>query len=100
MRVDKMMEHGLLQEAKFIYENRSREHQIIQAIGYKEFFPYFSGEKTLDECVNKLKQASRKYAKRQLTYFKHQLPVVWLDPLQDKKVSEKALRKINEFLNK
>ena len=100
MRVDKMMEHGLLQEAKFVYENRSREHQVIQAIGYKEFFPYFSGEKTLDECVNKLKQASRKYAKRQLTYFKHQLPVVWLDPLQDEKVSEKALRKINEFLNK
>lgn len=100
MRVDKMMEHGLLQEAKFIYENMSREHQIIQAIGYKEFFPYFSGEKTLDECVNKLKQASRKYAKRQLTYFKHQLPVVWLDPLQDEKVSEKARIKINEFLNK
>ena len=95
-----MMEHGLLQEAKFIYENRSREHQIIQAIGYKEFFPYFSGEKTLDECVKKLKQGSRKWAKRRLTYFTDQLSLVWLDPLQDKKVSEKALRKINEFLNK
>lgn len=69
-------------------------------IGYKEFFPYFSGEKTLDECVNKLKQASRKYAKRQLTYFKHQLSVVWLDPLQDKEVSERVLNEIKSFLNK
>ena len=81
-------------------KKQSLSMKSMKAIGYKEFFPYFSGEKTLDECVNKLKQASRKYAKRQLTYFKHQLPVVWLDPLQDKKVSEKALRKINEFLNK
>lgn len=95
-----MMDLGLLKEAKFVYENRDREHQAIQAIGYKEFFPYFSGEKTLDDCVSKLKQASRKYAKRQLTYFKHQLQVTWLDPLQDKKVSDHALEEINNFLNK
>ena len=97
-RVDKMMEQGLLKEAEFIYKNRAREHQVIQAIGYKEFFPYFSGEKTLTECVEKLKQASRKYAKRQLTYFKHQLPVVWVDPLHDKEASEKVFNEINAFL--
>ncbi len=57
-------------------------------------------KKTLDECVNKLKQASRKYAKRQLTYFKHQLPVVWLDPLHDRETPEKALNEIKSFLNK
>ena len=95
-----MMAAGLLKEARFVYDNRAREHQAIQAIGYKEFFPYFSGEKTLDECVNKLKQASRKYAKRQLTYFKHQLPVVWLDPLHDRETPEKALNEIKSFLNK
>ncbi len=98
-RVDKMMDLGLLKEAEFVYKNREREHQAIQAIGYKEFFPYFNGQKTLDQCVDKLKQASRKYAKRQLTYFKHQLPVVWLDPLQDENVSGKALKEINDFLN-
>lgn len=98
-RVDKMIDLGLLKEAEFVYKNREREHQAIQAIGYKEFFPYFSGQKTLDQCVDKLKQASRKYAKRQLTYFRHQLPVVWLDPLQDENVSEKALKEINDFLN-
>ncbi len=44
-RVDKMMAAGLLKEARFVYDNRAREHQTIQAIGYKEIFPYFSGEK-------------------------------------------------------
>lgn len=99
-RVDLMMEKGLLKEAKFIYENRAREHQVIQAIGYKEFFPYFEGEKSLEECVAKLKQASRKYAKRQITYFKHQLPVHWVDSLQDP-VSEMKIKKlVNNFLKK
>lgn len=98
-RVDIMMEHGLLDEAKMIYENRDREHQVIQAIGYKEFFPYFEGEKSLDECVAKLKQASRKYAKRQLTYFKHQLPVQWFDPIEDKNCQKEINEKVEEFLN-
>lgn len=98
-RVDIMMQHGLLDEAKMIYENRDREHQVIQAIGYKEFFPYFEGEKSLDECVAKLKQASRKYAKRQLTYFKHQLPVQWFDPIEDKNCQKEINEKVEEFLN-
>lgn len=98
-RVDIMMEHGLLNEAKMIYENREREHQVIQAIGYKEFFPYFEGEKSLDECVAKLKQASRKYAKRQLTYFKHQLPVNWFDPIKNENCQNEINEKVEEFLN-
>lgn len=98
-RVDIMMEHGLLEEAKLIYENRDREHQVVQAIGYKEFFPYFEGKKSLDECVSKLKQASRKYAKRQLTYFKHQLPVQWFDPIKDKNCQKEINKKVEEFLN-
>lgn len=98
-RVDIMMEHGLLKEAKMIYKNRDREHQVVQAIGYKEFFPYFEGEKSLDECVSKLKQASRKYAKRQLTYFKHQLPVQWFDPIQNKSCQKEISEKVEEFLN-
>lgn len=99
-RVDLMMEAGLLDEAKFIYENRAREHQVIQAIGYKEFFPYFEGEKNLEECVVKLKQASRKYAKRQITYFKHQLPVHWIDSLQDPGSETKIKKLVNDFLKK
>lgn len=98
-RVDIMMKHGLLEEAKLIYENRDREHQVIQAIGYKEFFPYFEGKKSLDECVSKLKQASRKYAKRQLTYFKHQLPVQWFDPIKDEDCQQEINKKVEEFFN-
>ena len=94
-----MMEEGLLEEAKLIYKNRDREHQVIQAIGYKEFFPYFTGEKSLEECISKLKQASRKYAKRQLTYFKHQLPVQWFDPIKDEKCQEKINQRVEDFIN-
>ncbi|MBP2056887.1 tRNA dimethylallyltransferase [Lactobacillus colini] len=99
-RVDIMMERGLLDEAKLIYENRKREHQVIQAIGYKEFFPYFQGDRSLEECVSKLKQASRKYAKRQLTYFKHQLSVDWFDPIRDSNCADAIYQKVTEFLNK
>lgn len=79
-RVDLMMEHGLLEEAKLVYDHRSEVEQAGQAIGYKEFFPYFAGQADLQSCIARLKQASRHYAKRQLTYFRHQLPVAWLDP--------------------
>ena len=78
-RVDKMMEAGLLREAQLVYENRDRFKTAAQAIGYKEFFPYFEGAAELTPCVDKLKQASRNYAKRQLTWFRHMDGVVWLD---------------------
>lgn len=99
-RVDLMMKKGLLEEAKFIYENRDKEHQVIQAIGYKEFFPYFEGKKSLEECIEKLKQASRKYAKRQITYFKHQLPVHWINSLQDSTSEAEIKKLVNDFLKK
>lgn len=79
-RVDVMMDHGLLQEAEFVYQHRRQIKQAGQAIGYKEFFPYFDGQANLEACIKQLKQASRRYAKRQLTYFRHQLPVTWFDP--------------------
>ncbi|MEG0339407.1 MAG: tRNA (adenosine(37)-N6)-dimethylallyltransferase MiaA [Oscillospiraceae bacterium] len=69
-RVDIMLEQGLLIEAKEVYNNKDRFKTAAQAIGYKEIFPYFEGEQSLDECVDKLKQASRNYAKRQMTWFK------------------------------
>ena len=79
LRVDRMMEQGLLAEAELVYQNRERFRTAAQAIGYKEFFPYFEGTAELAPCVEKLKQASRNYAKRQLTWFRHMDGVVWLD---------------------
>jgi tRNA dimethylallyltransferase len=99
LRVDQMMKQGLLQEAKFIYQNRDREYQVLQAIGYKEFFPYFDHKKTLQECVTNLKTASRHYAKRQLTYLRHQLPVTWFDPLSDSGCIIEIEQKVEEWLN-
>lgn len=96
-RVDIMMDQGLLKEAKFVYDNREREHQVLQAIGYKEFFPYFEGKATLSDCVEKLKQSSRRYAKRQLTYFRNKLPVEWFDPLEDEDCYKKILIRVKEW---
>ena len=99
LRVDQMMDAGLLDEARFIYDNRQKEYQVLQAIGYKEFFPYFEGNKELDDCVKDLKTASRRYAKRQLTYFRHQLPITWVDPLNDPDYLIKMKQKAEEWLN-
>ena len=99
LRVDKMMENGLLAEAKLVWDHRTAYRTAAQAIGYKEFFPYFAGESALAPCVDKLKQASRNYAKRQLTWFRHMDGVVWLDATAPD-VPEQAVRLTNEFLAK
>lgn len=98
-RVDQMMDEGLLDEARFVYQNRDQEYTILQAIGYKEFFPYFAGQDKLENCIKNLKRASRRYAKRQLTYFHHQLPVYWFDPLADSNCVQEILQKVEEWLN-
>ena len=98
-RVDVMVEQGLLDEAKLVYDNRGRFKTAAQAIGYKEFFPYFAGESDVGPCVEKLKQASRNYAKRQLTWFRHMEDVVWLDASAPD-VQERAAQLTNEFLAK
>lgn len=98
-RVDLMIKQGLVDEAKMVFDNQLKLHQAKQAIGYKELFPYFENRASLDECVRKLKQASRKYAKRQLTYFKNKLPVTWYDPIKDPNVEDEILEKVRNWLN-
>jgi tRNA dimethylallyltransferase len=75
-RIDEMMKKGLVEEAKTIYEI-SPTLQSAQAIGYKEFFPYFEGKNTLEECIELVKKNTKKYAKRQMTWFHNQLNVQW-----------------------
>ena len=99
LRVDKMQDAGILQEAEYVWQNRETFRTAAQAIGYKEFFPDFEGTAPLDACTEKLKQASRNYAKRQLTWFRHMDGVVWLDAGAPD-VAEAALRKTDEFLAK
>ena len=98
-RVDLMMEQNVLDEAKYVYDNRDTFKTCVSAIGYKEFFPYFEEEKTLEECVEKLKQASRNYAKRQLTWFNRMKEVNWL--MIDKvDYKQSAVNLVQEFLEK
>ena len=86
-------------EAKQVYDHRESYRTAAQAIGYKEFFPYFEQTAPLEACTEKLKQASRNYAKRQLTWFRHMDGVVWLDAGAPDAV-QTAIRKTSEFLAK
>ena len=99
LRVDKMMENGLLPEAELVYQNRERFKTAAQAIGYKEFFPYFESTANLTECTERLKQATRNYAKRQLTWFRNQNDAVWLYVDEDD-VLAKATALVRNFLGK
>ena len=94
-----MLEAGLLAEAEYVWRSRERFRTAAQAIGYKEFFPYFEGTAPLEVCTDKLKQASRNYAKRQLTWFRHMDGVVWLDAGAPDAV-ETAIHQVSEFLSK
>ena len=71
-RVHLMMEAGLLDEVKNLFDNDllSRGKPAFQAIGYKEFLPYLEGGATLEECIAEVQMVSRRYAKRQITWFR------------------------------
>lgn len=78
-RVDVMVDNGLLKEAKDIFDTGILTKAVLTPIGYKELFPYFKREKELDECLDEIKKNSRHYAKRQYTFFNHQIPIEWFD---------------------
>lgn len=79
LRVDLMMKEGLLREVQTLHNNGIRDCQSIQAIGYKELYAYLDGKVTLEQAVDDLKQNSRRYAKRQLTWFRNKMDVTWID---------------------
>ena len=100
LRVDIMLENGLLEEAKDFYDTSS-DTTACQAIGYKELAPYFKGEKELSECVEKLKQETRHYAKRQLTWFRKNENINWIYPddySSSKEMYDSVFSMVNEFL--
>lgn len=99
-RVDRMLASGILEEARLVYDHRDSYRTAAQAIGYKEFFPYFEGEQSLDACLDRLKQASRNYAKRQLTWFRHQQDALWLyvDEPGAEPLEKRAAETIRTFL--
>lgn len=79
-RIDLMMEQGLTDEVRRLLEHYSPDLVSMQGLGYKEFVPFFDGKCSLEEAVNDLKTSTRHFAKRQLTWFRHQCPgAVWVD---------------------
>ncbi len=95
-RVDIMLNIGLLKEAKEFF-SKDNYPTAAQAIGYKELLPYFKGEKELSECVEHLKQETRKYAKRQLTWFRKESRIHWIkadDTVSSREIFENAKKYI------
>lgn len=97
LRVDNMITQGLLDEAKQVY-NSNYVGTALQAIGYKELFAYFDGQISLETALNNLKQSSRRYAKRQLTWFKRDEKINWFF-LDQECLNENKLENI-QFMQK
>ena len=97
-RVDIMLENGLLEEAKKIYDTNIRSKAVLTPIGYKELFEYFDNKCILEETIELIKQRSRKYAKRQYTWNKHQIPVNWFDV--DFNNLDNTVKEVIDFINK
>lgn len=95
-RVDLMLEKGILDEAKWLYDNH-RNVQAARAIGYKELFPYFTGDASLEDCVEKLKQNTRRFAKRQLTWFRNRMAVNFYT-VSEVDFKETVIQEVNKFL--
>ena len=76
-RVDTMIQNGLIAEVSKVLEKAGADSQSMSGIGYKEFIPYFNGDLSLNECIENLKRNSRRYAKRQYTWFKNKMDIPW-----------------------
>lgn len=82
-RVDIMLNEGQLQEAESLFQNK--ELNALQTVGYRELFDYFEGKITLDFAIEEIKKNTRRFSKRQLTWFKRTENAIWFDYLTDRK---------------
>lgn len=97
LRIDIMMEQGLLEEVKGLLDKGYTPDLVsMQGIGYKEFIPYFNGECTLEEAVTQLKTNTRRFAKRQLTWFRRQIEGLWVD--MSSSTGEEAMEEVLDYL--
>jgi len=93
-RTDKMMELGLLEEARSVYP--FRHLNALNTVGYKELFKYFSGEWTLEFAIEKIKQNTRIYSRKQMTWFKRDKEIRWFHPEQWTEIKEWVKEKCNK----
>ncbi|MBQ8994154.1 MAG: tRNA (adenosine(37)-N6)-dimethylallyltransferase MiaA, partial [Turicibacter sp.] len=96
-RVDKMYETGLVEEVEALFKQGiPSDAQSIRAIGYKELYDYFNGLISLEESKELIKRNSRRYAKRQYTWFNNQMDVVWFDV--DVKHFERTIQDVLNYI--
>lgn len=98
-RVDIMIQKGLVEEAKKVYNNYGNSLYKISAIGYKELFNYFDGKVSLEEAIEDIKRESRRYAKRQMTWFRKEKDylIYNLSEISEKEIIEDILRNYDNF---
>ena len=94
-RVDAMIDNGLIEEAKTLYAHK--ELNALQTVGYRELFSFFDGNFTKEFAISEIKKNSRRFAKRQLTWFKRDKNTLWFDYLTDKLI---IASNISEKINK
>ncbi|WP_404409322.1 tRNA (adenosine(37)-N6)-dimethylallyltransferase MiaA [Jeotgalibacillus malaysiensis] len=94
-RVDMMIEEGLVEEVRGLYKSGIRDVTSVQAIGYKELYAYFEGEITYEDALDRIKQNSRRYAKRQLTWFRNKMDFKWFNMSENR---EKKIKEIIDYL--
>jgi tRNA dimethylallyltransferase len=93
-RVDIMIEEGLIEEAKSVFE--FRHYNSLNTVGYKELFEHFEGNISLKEAVELIKRNSRRYAKRQLSWFRRDQEIQWFHPDQECEILEYLEEKITK----
>lgn len=97
-RVDAMIDNGLIEEAKTLYVHK--ELNALQTVGYRELFSFFDGNFTKEFAISEIKKNSRRFAKRQLTWFKRDENILWFDYLTDKlTIVSEISEKINKLTN-
>ena len=97
-RVDKMVEEGLLDEVKNLYDKGINSKAIETGIGYKELYKYFNNEISLEESIDLIKKNSRNFAKRQYTFFNHQMETKWFNV--DFANFNNTVKDVYEYVNK
>lgn len=98
LRVDLMLQNGLLEEAETTFDSKNKSG-AFQAIGHKELYPYFEGEIPLQDAAELLKQQTRRYAKRQLTWFRRNKDIHWIYADECESVFSESQKLIDEYLN-
>ncbi|MDD2409404.1 MAG: tRNA (adenosine(37)-N6)-dimethylallyltransferase MiaA [Bacilli bacterium] len=96
-RVDNMIKEGLLEEVKFLFNKYPQSKQLRTTIGYKEFINYFNQIQTIEEVIEKIKQNSRRFAKRQYTWFNNKMKVIWFDTNYEN--FNKTIKQIEKYIN-